>query len=444
MPAHLSAQQMIRYRQRTLSPADLIAACDHLAACATCRAGVSDAEHLQSAFDALGPSLHQSAASESTHLTVESLAAYAAGHLAGADLDVVSSHLEICAECDANAVGLNGAEPAAERSVKVQPRPKPSLPMRPWAKLATRWRQQPIGVLVTALAVVALVALCVSVLMLRAENQRLWAGVSSLEHQNGELRTQLSALGDLQAEVAKLRKSESSGSEIEFVVALNDAGEVVGLDKQGNLAGLRGLSPAQKTLIKTALTSGRLKTPRWFADIAGSDAALMGGGDRESFRLTSPVGTATRTNRPAFRWTPLAGATSYKVTVSDSNFKSVAVSDSISGTEWTPSLPLKRGAIYTWEVTAAKDGKEITAPAPPAPEASFRVLDSASLAELETARRENSDSHLLLGILYANAGLLDDAERELQLLANANPESSVAGKLRSSLKGLRDPKPNRP
>jgi hypothetical protein len=294
-----------------------------------------------------------------------------------------------------------------------------------------------------ALVVVLLVVLFLLAWIQRAENQKLRAGVSSLESQNGELRTQLRALDGLKAELAELRKLESSGSEVEFAVALKDAGAVVGLDKQGALVGLRGLSPVQQTLVKTALTSGRLKMPRWFADIAGSDGALMGGAERESFRLTSPVGTATRTDRPAFHWTPLPGATSYRITVSDSNFKTVAGSESISGTEWIPSHPLKRGVIYSWEVTAIKDGKEITAPAPPAPEASFRVLDSANLTELEEASRENGDSHLLLGILYANAGLLDDAEREFQLLANANPDSSVPGRLRTSLKLLRAPKQNR-
>lgn len=43
-------------------------------------------------------------------------------------------------------------------------------------------------------------------------------------------------------------------------------------------------------------------------------------------------------------------------------------------------------------------------------------------------------SHLTLGVLYAQAGLLDDAERELQLLLRANPQSALAQKL---LRGVR-------
>ena len=433
---------MNRYRLRTLSPADLISACDHLAACAACRYTISGAEQLQSAFDALGPALHQTAESESTHLIAEDLAAYAAGHLAGTDLDIVSSHLEVCTECTADAARFGGIETAPDRAVTVRPQPKPALPTRPWAIPATYWREQPIRMLVEGLAAIVLVALCVSALLLRGEIQRLRAGVGTLEQQNGELRSQLRALEGLQAQITELRESSLSGSQSGFLVALNDAGGVVGLDRQGGLVGLHGLSPSQQQLIKTALISGRLKTSR-FADIAGSHAAMMGAGERESFRLTGPIGTVTRSNRPAFHWTPLAGATSYKITVSDSNFKNVAVSEPISGTEWTPSRPLKRGAVYSWDVTAVKDGKEISVPTPPAPEARFRVLDSANLAELEEASRDNGNSHLLLGVLYAKAGLLDDAEREFQSLANANAESAAARKLLSSLKSLRSQKQRR-
>jgi len=398
VPAHLSAQQMIRYRQRALAPADLISACDHLAACAKCRAGVSDAEQLQSLFDALGPSLHQRAASDSTHLTVEPLTAYSAHR----------------------------------------------LPIRLWAKLVTHFREQPIRMLGEGLAVMALVALCISTFILRAQVQRFRAEVRLLEQQESELRGQLRARESPPTPIAELGQTQLSPPQSEFAVALNDAGIVIGLDKQGGVVGLRGLSPAQQALIKTALTSGRLQMPRWVADIGGGDSPMMGAGERESFRLIAPVGTATRANRPAFRWTPLAGATSYKVTVSDSNFQKVSVSEPISGTEWTPSRPLKRGVTYIWEVTAIKDGNGITAPAPPAPEARFRVLDSTNLIELEVASRENGGSHLFLGLLYARAGLLADAERELQSLASANPESSIARKLLSSLKSVHSPKKNHP
>jgi hypothetical protein len=98
---------------------------------------------------------------------------------------------------------------------------------------------------------------------------------------------------------------------------------------------------------------------------------------------------------------------------------------------------LARGQIYTWQLTASIKGKQIRAPLPPAPEARFQVLSQAEAEQLEKAHSEHADSHLLLGILYARAGALDDAERELTALLAANPDSQLANELLSSVKQLR-------
>ena len=95
---------------------------------------------------------------------------------------------------------------------------------------------------------------------------------------------------------------------------------------------------------------------------------------------------------------------------------------------------LKRGRVYSWEVTAIKEGREITSPVAPSPPARFKVLDQARLDELERARRTYAGSHLLLGVLYANIGLVEDAQREFQALAAANPNSEVAKRLALSVK----------
>jgi hypothetical protein len=43
----------------------------------------------------------------------------------------------------------------------------------------------------------------------------------------------------------------------------------------------------------------------------------------------------------------------------------------------------------------------------------------------------------MLAVVYADAGLLDQSERELQELLDANPKSSVARNLLRSVKALR-------
>jgi len=81
-----------------------------------------------------------------------------------------------------------------------------------------------------------------------------------------------------------------------------------------------------------------------------------------------------------------------------------------------------------------KDGQEITVPRPPAPQAKFRVIDQTKANELAKAKRAYGSSHLTLGLLYAEAGLLREAEHEFRLLQKANPQSEIVKKLLRQLK----------
>ena len=59
-------------------------------------------------------------------------------------------------------------------------------------------------------------------------------------------------------------------------------------------------------------------------------------------------------------------------------------------------------------------------------------MAAAAAAELETARR-HAVGHLLLAVLYARAGALEEARAQVDLLADQNPGSSLAAKLKASL-----------
>jgi hypothetical protein len=101
------------------------------------------------------------------------------------------------------------------------------------------------------------------------------------------------------------------------------------------------------------------------------------------------------------------------------------------------SQPLARGEVYSWQVKATKDGQEVTSPRPPAPQAKFRILDQAKVNELAKARRAYGSSHLTLGLLYADAGLLKESEQELLKLQNANSDSELVRKLLRHVQALR-------
>ena len=131
----------------------------------------------------------------------------------------------------------------------------------------------------------------------------------------------------------------------------------------------------------------------------------------------------------------MEGANGYLVEVYDPQFKLVASSPQLTDLSWTTTL--ERGNVYSWQVKAIKDGEEVTAPRPPAPQAKFRIVDQAKANELARAKRSFGTSHLTLGLLYAEAGVLDEAEREFRLLRNANPDSELARNLLLQVQALR-------
>ena len=108
---------------------------------------------------------------------------------------------------------------------------------------------------------------------------------------------------------------------------------------------------------------------------AGQPPVLRGPVSAPEFTLQAPLSIEVPGGRPTFRWTPLAGAESYRVMVFDSDFNRVLDSGPLSGTEWMPDRPLPAlpAGIYTWQVKARRSGEEITAPGPTLPQAFFQV-----------------------------------------------------------------------
>jgi hypothetical protein len=89
-----------------------------------------------------------------------------------------------------------------------------------------------------------------------------------------------------------------------------------------------------------------------------------------------------------------------------------------------------------WEVRAVRGAHIERAPAATEPEARFAVLSAADAQRLATARAAMPHAPLALGILYADAGALDDAKSQLEQAAvTADPkQKSTSEKLLSRLK----------
>jgi hypothetical protein len=127
--------------------------------------------------------------------------------------------------------------------------------------------------------------------------------------------------------------------------------------------------------------------------------------------------------RPNFKWEQVSGASSYTVYVLNINGDVILKSDRVpqEQLQWKASKSLPRDRVYSWSVSANVGGKEIISPGPDAPEARFYVISKKTLSELNNAKQ--TGSHLALALTYMKAGMLTEAQKELQLLKNQNQES---------------------
>jgi len=79
----------------------------------------------------------------------------------------------------------------------------------------------------------------------------------------------------------------------------------------------------------------------------------------------------------------------------------------------------------------------VLAPTLPA-RAEFKIIDKSELTSLNN-RINQTHSVVARGILYAKAGLLDEAERELRAQLSLNPNDNAARNLLRTVKSWRDP-----
>lgn len=222
------------------------------------------------------------------------------------------------------------------------------------------------------------------------------------------------------------------------VAQLNDGQGQLTLNKEGTLSGADELPPAYQSMLKEALTNRRIEPSPQLKGLARPPSSLMSGDKQGSeFFVIDPVGKVLMTDRPTFTWSPMEGATNYVVEVYDEKFNLVAASPPLTKRSWALGQSLSRGHVYAWQVKAIKDGQEFKSPRPPAPQARFCVLAQAKANELTRASRAYASSHLALGLLYAEAGLLKEAEQELRSLQRANPDSEIARRLLSQVQALR-------
>lgn len=230
--------------------------------------------------------------------------------------------------------------------------------------------------------------------------------------------------------------------EASYIAQLKDGANGITLNKQGQMTGTEGLAPDAQDAVKEALEKQKVQVTPLPADLGGAGGVLMSGKSSPDtgvpFALMGPVRKILRADRPIFRWQAVPKAQTYTVTVSDQNFNVVASSGAIKGTTWQPSKSLPRGGTYSWQVKAdIPDAQPVISPVAPAPEARFKVLEADQAQILDQAQRQYGKAHLILGIFYARAGLVEEAEQEFKALLNANPDSPIARNLLKEIQQAR-------
>ena len=444
MNEHLSVRSLEQYRRRTLPPAELLRADDHIAACDSCRRRAGEGVGTEEILRALDAGLRSSAAA-GEHLSFEQLANLVDGRLDAHEREVFESHLDLCRLCAEEAADLR----AYQTTLAAGPGAAAASGRHGFAALLEGFRNlfaaaTPLRVAAASLVIVS--ASLLGVLVWRQSRpaaevadgagRQSPAAAPTPDPVSPPQTSQTLIAGNSAAAAPTPTPGDSVTPQI--AIALDDAGGRVTLNAGGEIEGLPTLSPAARQAVKNALAEGRVRPAPVPAELRGGAETLMGGPEgAQPFSLVGPVGRIVRDARPRLSWRPLAGASGYAVTILDADLKPVAASPQLSGTSWVVPRRLERGRVYTWQVTALKGGEELIAPAAPAPPARFKVLEATLDDELRRLERNGARSRLALGVLYARAGLLEEAERELRALASANPQSEEARRLLNSVRAAR-------
>jgi hypothetical protein len=383
MPEHLSAEQITSYRERRASPEELLRVDDHISQCPECRERLLSPGELRAALQGAGS---PRVASQGQHLVYEQLEAFVDRKMSRADRKSASAHLKVCEFCSEDLRDLNAfkAELAGSGNKTAE-----TL----WSSLAGWLTLRRISLVVATAGVIVLAVLV------------------GRRHQTPPQKDPSVVVANLGAIPAEMQ------------TAINE----LPLDDQ--------------SAIREAIAEQRIKSPNMLAELQGGRQTLLGETQKgPQFEVLSPLGEAVLDVRPAFRWQAVSEATSYSVAIFDAQLNQVESSGPVNVTEWTPRRPLKRGELYLWQVTARlSGGKSISEPSPPSPEAKFKVVSEEKAGEIAHFQEAHHESHVVLGILYAQAGALEKAQHELEQLPKGDPNYELAQKLLKSVMELRRP-----
>jgi hypothetical protein len=426
---HPSEELLDGYRKRVLNPDVFLAVHKHVEACSACQEkGLSFAESERD-YEKLYSALMVEPEAKPYHLSYDEIEAYVNATMDEVDSETAETHLEVCADCKTDLERLRDIKESlapgrGSRSTDLlesHGTTTGSSGQRPVRRDSVR----------VAYWIAAAALVIVAMIVFQAITSRKTHQITNTNQ--GQTPPLQDDHNQPDGEDTKDRAPEAPRT----AYVLIDGTRHVMIDEHGVVDGIGELPGRLEQAVRSALRKQELDRPSVLAELREEPATLSGPDNGVGFQVLRPIGMIVETNRPTFRWTELDGAANYTVTVTDTRLNQIETSPPLNVPHWTITKPLEYGAIYTWQVTALKDGKLVRSPVPPEPQAKFKVLDRATLEELKAVRRTQPRSHLALGVLYAEAGLLDEAEQEFRTLAKANPKIDVVRNLLRSVQSFK-------
>jgi anti-sigma factor RsiW len=412
MPDHLSQQQIERYRERQVPPEELLQVDDHLSRCPACRAQLASSFDMRAASGgATSPRLAGSredsafprASLRPGHVTYEQLEAFIDGKATDAENEALRAHVDSCRVCAGELRDMSDFK----------------------AELTVSWKKHP------------------------KAKEKWWVGLGALRLTPSRIALALVVSAAIVLAVAVERKSLSLAPPRKTASVENAPTNAPSLNHARNErltanlssfeAAIDGLPPEERASALFAYSHQIIAAPEVLARLRGRQQTLLGESQPgRRFEVLAPLGELVSDTRPIFRWQSLTGATGYAVAIFDADLNPVQSSPTLLATQWTPNRPLKRGQVYQWQVTATlSDGNSLTSPSPPSPEAKFQVLDQEKADQLAQFQRAHAESYVALGILYAQAGLLEQGQHELQQVPRNDPDHDLAQNLLKSIREIR-------
>jgi hypothetical protein len=401
MDTHLSTEEIRGYLRRRLTRDDFDRVGEHVHSCQTCYQNFL--AELQERFP-IEIDLDELAGLKGWHLEGEELTAYVEGRMDELNFECASLHLEECGSCmekTSSAFEYRLEYPRLRRSAR---RKEPST----WSRYHPSFQPMSLPRLQLAAAAVLVLGLALfmwALLQPRSEKPQV-AGVPQSERPSPDFTPEQPTV--------PVQPGPGIGSDIDDKIDGAAPGQMAANSREQGAG-------REEDEIERALIAKDLAMPPAIEMLDRTPAIAIRGNRApiQSFTIVRPFTTVINNDRPAFSWTALSGATSYTVSVYDDDLHLVRTSEPLEDTQWSMPDRLEAGIVYTWTVTALKDGQEIIAPASPA-RAEFKLLGKPELRKLNRMVSRTT-SHAARGVLYAKAGLLDEAEKEFQTHLRLRP-----------------------